>query len=309
MTAGVPHPPARAAAQPGRRWPDRRAAALHYAARGWQVFVLGRTKRPVANCEPCAGAGPDHDREACPCLTCHGFYAATVDPERIAAMLTAVPEGLLAIRTGAVSGLAIIDIDPRNGGRLDRTLMNPTATVATPGGGWHLYYAHPGRSLPGKLPGRIGVDIKTDGGLVVAPPSTPAGAARGYRWTSQPRPVEEMAPRLLDACQTRSGAPVPAATGTAKTSPTGLVGGGAISKPDALLAATLAAVDRAPQGRRRVTLYGAARGLARMVAADALNTLDAVDALTAVGARNQQTPRDIRGAIKGGFEAEGLPSP
>ncbi len=211
MTADVPHPPAQAVARPVWRGTDRRAAALHYAARGWHVFALGRTKRPVANCEACAAAGPDHDREACPCLTCHGFYAATVDPDRIAAMFAAVPDGLLAIRTGAVSGLAIVDIDPRNGGQLDRALMNPTATVATPGGGWHLYYAHPGRSLPGKLPGRDGIDIKTDGGLVVAPPSTPAGAARGYQWTSQPRPVEEMAPRLLEACQARSGA----ATGTA----------------------------------------------------------------------------------------------
>nr|WP_235947496.1 bifunctional DNA primase/polymerase [Candidatus Frankia alpina] len=282
---------------------------MSYAARGWQVFVLGCTKRPVANCEPCAAAGPDHDREACLCLTCHGFYAATVDPDRITAMFAAVPDGLLAIRTGAVSGLTVVDIDPRNGGEFDRALMNPTTTVTTPGGGWHLYYAHPGRSLPGKLHGREGVDIKTDGGLVVAPPSTPAGAARGYRWTSQPRPVNEMAPRLLEACQVRSGLPVPAGTGSARTSSATAVGAGAISHPDALLAATLAAVDRAPQGRRRVTLYGAARGLARMVAADALSTLDAVAALTAAGQRNQQTPRDIRGAIKGGFEAEGLLSP
>ncbi|MCK9904353.1 DNA primase [Parafrankia colletiae] len=286
-------------------------AARGYIARGWHVFVLGRTKRPVANCEPCAHAGPDHDREACPCLTCHGFYAATLDPDRIAAMLTAVPDGLLAIRTGAVSGLTIVDIDPRNGGQLDRALMNPTATVATPGGGWHLYYQHPGRALPGKLPGRPGIDIKTDGGLVVAPPSTPAGAPRGYRWTSPARPVEEMAPRLLRLCQVRTGAPDPAGTGTAKTSSATAVGAGAgaISYPDALLAATLAAVDQAPQGRRRVTLYGAARGLARMVTADALTASAAVDALTTTGERNGQSTRDIRGAIKGGFEAEGLTSP
>ncbi|WP_328591804.1 WD40 repeat domain-containing protein [Candidatus Frankia alpina] len=48
-------------------------------------------------------------------------------------------------------------------------------------------------------------------------------------------------PRLLEVCQTRSGAPVPAATGTARTSSAGAVGAGAISYPDALLAA----VDRA----------------------------------------------------------------
>ncbi|WP_131669448.1 bifunctional DNA primase/polymerase, partial [Frankia torreyi] len=283
-------------------------AARGYAARGWHVFVLGRTKRPVANCPRCAAAGPDHDPHACPCLTCHGFYAATIDPDRIAAMLTAHPDGLLAIRTGAVSGLAVVDIDPRHGGRLDRTLMTPTAAVATPGGGWHLYYTHPGRPLPAKLPGRDGIDIKTDGGLVVAPPSTPAGAPRGYRWTVPARPVGEMAPRLLQACRTRPGPAVPASTVTPTPRPARRQGGGAISHPDALLAATLAAVDHAPKGRRRVTLYGAARGLARMVAADALTAPDAVAALTATGERNGQTPRDIRGAIKGGFEAEGMPT-
>ncbi|WP_246159084.1 bifunctional DNA primase/polymerase [Catellatospora sichuanensis] len=51
-----------------------------------------------------------------PCLTCHGFYAATTDPHRIAAMLAAVPHGLLAIRTGAPSGLVVIDVDTGHGG-------------------------------------------------------------------------------------------------------------------------------------------------------------------------------------------------
>ena len=31
-------------------------------------------------------------------------------------MLAAVPRGLLAIRTGTAAGLAVVDIDPRNGG-------------------------------------------------------------------------------------------------------------------------------------------------------------------------------------------------
>ncbi len=58
-----------------------------------------------------------------------------------------------------------------------------------------------------------------------------------------------------------------------------------------------------------MTLYGAARGLARMVTADALTTSAAVDALTTAGERNGQSTRDIHGAIRGGFEAEGLTSP
>ena len=101
------------------------AAALGYIRQGWPVFVLGRSKRPVANCAACRAAGPGHDRAGCGCLTCHGFYAATLDPGRLAAMARKVPGGLLAIRTGGASGLCVVDIDPRNGGQLDRDLMTP----------------------------------------------------------------------------------------------------------------------------------------------------------------------------------------
>src|SRR5206468_906685 len=98
-----------------------RAALLHaglgYAADGLAVFFLGRSKRPVANCGPCRAAGSDHDPEVCACLTCHGFYAATCDSHRIVAMHTAVRGGLLAIRTGAASGVVVIDIDLGHGGR------------------------------------------------------------------------------------------------------------------------------------------------------------------------------------------------
>ena len=76
----------------------------------------------------------------------------------------------------------MVDIDPRNGGQLDRTLMTPTATVATGGGGWHLYYRHPGHPLLPALPGHAGVDVKADGGYVVAPPSIHPDTGRPYRW-------------------------------------------------------------------------------------------------------------------------------
>jgi hypothetical protein len=71
------------------------------------------------------------------------------------------------------------------------------------------------------------------------------------------------------------------------------------------LAAHLRAVETAPEGRRRVTLYGAARGIARMVTAGAITETDALDALTAAGLAAQQTERDIRAAIDGAFRDEG----
>lgn len=276
------------------------AAALGYICRGWPVFVLGRSKRPVANCPACKTAGPGHDPAGCGCLTCHGFHAATTSPARLAAMLAAAPRGLMAIRTGTAAGLAIIDIDPRNGGQVDPALMVPTAAVATGGGGWHLYYRHPGGPLLGALPGRAGVDVKGDGGYVVAPPSVHPGTGRAYRWAGA-RPVSEMPPALAAALT-----PPPAAIRPASLSgpvPTRRAGG--ISSPAALLAAHLRAVEKAPEGRRRVTLYGAARGVARMVAAGAITETDAIAALTAAGLAAQQTERDIRAAIDGAFKDEG----
>jgi len=280
------------------------AAALGYIRQGWPVFVLGRSKRPVANCAACRAAGPGHDRAGCGCLTCHGFYAATLDPGRLAAMARKVPGGLLAIRTGGASGLCVVDIDPRNGGQLDRDLMTPTATVATGGGGWHLYYRHPGGPTLPALPGAAGIDIKGDGGYVAAPPSVHPGTGKPYRWV-RGRAVAEMPPALRAALTPPPPAP-PVPAGPLLTRPVPARAAGGISSPSALLAALLRSVREAPEGRRRVTLYGAARGVARMVAAGALTGDDARAALEAAGTAAQQTPREIRAAIDGAFADEGV---
>jgi hypothetical protein len=215
-------------------------------------------------------------------------------------MLAAVPGGLLAIRTGTAAGLAVVDIDPRNGGQADPALMTPTATVATGGSGWHLYYRHPGGPLLPALPDRPGVDVKAEGGYVVAPPSARPGTGRRYQWVSG-RDVAEMPPALRAALTPPPAAARPAPPGGPP--PTRRAGG--ISSPTALLAAHLRALQNAPQGRRRVTLYGAARGIARMITAGAITETDARAALTAAGLAAQQTERDIQAAIDGAFRDEG----
>ncbi len=296
-------PPRPAPARPARTGDELLAAALGYAARDWPVFWLGRTKRPVANCPACPKRedGAAHDPASCGHLTCHGFYAATTSPERIDAARRRVPGGVLAIRTGTASGLAVVDIDPRNGGQLDRELMNPTATVATGGGGWHLYYRHPGVPLLPELPGHPGVDVKADGGYVAAPPSAHPGTGRPYLWAGN-RDVAEMAPALR-AALTRP--PVPEhARPAPRTTLAAPAGAGAISSPPALLAAHLAAVARAPQGRRRRTLYGAARGVWRIIAAGAITEDHGRAALTVAGQAAGQAPGQIRAAIDGGFADE-----
>lgn len=279
-------------------------AALAYASTGWPVFFLGRSKRPVPNCPTCRDAGDDHDREACDCITCHGFYAATCNPDRIREMSRAVPGGMLAVRTGAPSGVIVVDIDPGHGGQVDADLMPRTAYVRTGGNppGLHAYYAHPGVPVPCSQ-SRLapGVDVRADGGYAVLPPSVHPRTGRPYVWIRR-EPVEEMPPALVAACMPPA-APIVATTATRPAS-TRRAGG--ISYPDRLLAALVDAVRRAPEGRRRTTLYGSARGAARMVAAGAISASDAYAVLVDVGRSAGQTERETRAAIVGGFRDEGV---
>jgi hypothetical protein len=283
-------------------------AALDAAGRGWPVFMLGRSKRPVANCADCPKDA--HDPATCGHLTCHGFYAATTDPARLAAIINAVPGGQLAVRTGAVSGLAVIDVDPAHGGDASLSelmtagLVPRTLHVHTGSGGLHLYYRHPGQALPSRpMPDRAGIDVKADGGYVVLPPSLHHRTHLPYRWGTAADDVVEMPPALVTACLPE---PVPAVLHPHPTAAAATTAGGGISHPDKLLTAHLDAVRQAPKGKRRTTLYGAARGVARMVAAGALDRADAIAVLTDVGHRAAQTPRDIQAAITGGFRDEGI---
>jgi hypothetical protein len=265
--AGIPtarhtHPAPAAARRTARPAPDVvLAAALDHAAKGRAVFLLGRTKRPVANCPACRDADNDHDPQACDCLTCHGFYAASTDPDRVRAIVAAVPGGLLAMRTGAISDLVVMDIDPRNGGHLLPDLMPPTEAVATGGadgtaythpGGYILPQAprHPGSTSNRRRPDRRPASIHPDTGRL-----PPSGTG-----------TLEMHPALRDLVTADVAASPAAHTPGPPMTPTTLKRAGCISNPDALLRRT-SPPSRAPEGTRRRTST-APPGVARMVAAE-----------------------------------------
>lgn len=184
----------------GRRTPSRLLlAALAYARRGWAVFPCRpREKRPA---------------------TRNGFKDGTTDKGRIVAGWTRCPEANVAIVTGTVSGLVVLDVDPRNGGNeslreLERRHgeLPPTLVVATGGGGRHYFFSAPeGKSIK-SCKFADGLDLKADGGYVVAPPSThPSGSS--YTWSEDFQRIE-LAPCpawLLEHGPSRRGSPVDAA--------------------------------------------------------------------------------------------------
>jgi putative DNA primase/helicase len=114
---------------------------------------------------------------------------ATVDVDQIRRWWRTWPTANIAIATGAQSGIIVLDTDPRHGG--DWAIIDvveqhgPIDYVAhaiTGGNGDHYYLRHPGgRVLNGSNVLGPGLDIRGDGGYVIAPPSLHESGAR-YAW-------------------------------------------------------------------------------------------------------------------------------
>ena len=168
-------------------------AALAYAARGWLVFPI---HSPVGGTAPCSCGDADCSSPGKHPRTQNGFKDASIDPTVIEGWWTNWPDANIGIVTGVGSGLAVLDIDPRHGG--DDTLaelveqhggLPETIEVATGGGGVHLYFACPAVGQRSKNAFRPGLDLKADGGYVVAPPSLHE-SGEYYAWAVHPDEVE-----------------------------------------------------------------------------------------------------------------------
>lgn len=135
--------------------------ALEYSARGWAVFPL-----KVANKQP-AIAG--------------GFKEATLDGRKIKKYWNANPRANIGIATGKPSGgLLVIDIDVHDGTNKaiewckrweQKNELLPETRVAKTGSGGYHYYYEVDREIRISSNPDIGVDIRCDGGYIVAPPS------------------------------------------------------------------------------------------------------------------------------------------
>jgi hypothetical protein len=207
------------------------AAALRYQHQGYAVLPLARGgKRPH---RMLGDSG--------------GVHWATRDKAMPPWAWGQDPAANVGVATGSPSRLAVIDMDVKNGaegpaafGRFLATyrLVMPTlpAWAATPSGGLHIWLRVPAGVTVPERPGILpGVDVKGDGGLVVAPPSMqlrPAMARPGersgdpvpvpYEWSAGcPCQVPDAPGWLLPWLQS-APVPVTGVIGTGGTSGTGL---------------------------------------------------------------------------------------
>ncbi len=148
--------------------------ALHYAAAGVPVF-------------PCR-AGDDGIKKAKSPYVDRGFHAATDDVNVVRERWTMSPTASIAMPTGPVTGIFVLDVDVKAGVDGRTTLakleaqhgpLPPTLRGTTPSGGKHFYFWMPEgldlRCSAGKLGPAL--DLRANGGYIILPPSVLRDAA------------------------------------------------------------------------------------------------------------------------------------
>lgn len=152
-------------------------AAIKYATKyGWAVFpIRPETKRPY---------------------TPRGCLDAKKDVGAIRHWWRKWPDASVGVATGSISGLVVVDEDVNNDTGIDGIKsirlwekdhgeFPETATAITGRGGSHLYFHYEGNDIRNRAGLLEGVDVRGEGGYVVAPPSIhPNGTV--YQWEFDP---------------------------------------------------------------------------------------------------------------------------
>lgn len=260
-------------------------AALDYAARGWHVFPLKpQSKEPA---------------------TRRGFYDATTNPEKLRRWFARGYPYNIGIRTGTPSGIFIFDADGETGARSLRELECkyepfPQAPISTTGKGRHFWF-----KTDAPIPCSVGkvapdIDIRGDGGYVVAPPSI---HPNGCRYDAiAPDWLVQVARKKPHSISERAIAFVRRAPGSS-----GAYGRAALDRETAALAGT-------PIGSRNDALNRAAFSPFQLVAGGELDEREVLDRLIqAANACGLMTdpddgPNAVKKTIESGRRA-GMQSP
>lgn len=134
-------------------------AALKYLEMGYSVIPMKKDKKPY--------------------FLWKEFQTRHPSREEIIHWWDMYPDANVAIITGKISGIAVVDVE--KGG--DVAGLPMTRIVKTGGGGWHYYYKYQD-GIENKVRLREKTDIRGEGGYVVAPPSIHASGEQ-YFWTDE----------------------------------------------------------------------------------------------------------------------------
>ena len=170
-------------------------AAQSYVARGWCVFPA-----PIGEKKSLMSAKNDRLGRK---------WGATCEPDDVVNYWNKWPNANVAVVTGPQSGIWVLDIDTPEGHARDGFAslaalvaehgpLPETLTAESPSGSRHLYFNWPsagGIRNTTNVPGP-GLDVRAEGGMVIAPPSVKPDGGR-YIWVNA-SPVADAPQWLLD---------------------------------------------------------------------------------------------------------------
>lgn len=278
---------------------DRLGAVLAYARQGWPVLLV----RPGGKLPLFPSAHPTGDPLQGRChggcgQVGHGFYDATTDPVAIETWYRRHPQANVGIRTGSAAGIFVLDIDADHGGELSLArlvrrhgALPATLTSRTGGGGRHIFFAWPAIDLRNSA-SRLGdgIDIRAEGGYIVAPPSRTTKGP--YQWLNPGTPTAPAPPWLLTLLRK----PPTAITVTVPRSAATRISGD-------ILRDKAAQVRAATPRMRNHTLNAVAYSLGRLVGARILDEAEVIAELTAAALAAGLEEREIAATIRSGLGA------
>jgi len=252
--------------------------AMQFLSLGWAVFPLSPGSKLPAISKKAGG---------------QGVLDASKDEAQIREWARRFPRANIGIACGKISGITVLDFDLKTGAmetiarfRSQKRLFNPTVTARTPSGGWHLYYRYAPDLLNSKSLLGPGIDVRTTGGYVVAPPST-LEDGKGYAWRMPP-----LGPDLPPMPTWAHMALKPKPQLAIKAAPT--------AGKDEAMDRLVRFVQGAQQGQRNSCLYWAARRAAEGGMTDDGSRLALAAAAGAIGIDEKEAMKSIGSAFRAG---------
>lgn len=169
--------------------------AARYARFGFAIFPAFTIEEGRCSCGNVACASPG--KHPISWLVPHGVSDAMADERAAGEWWSSYHDANIGIATGDPSGIVVVDVDLAGLATLANLErlhgdVTPTWTAETGSGGMHLYYRMPRLDVRNSV-GAVGpgIDVRGNGGYVIAPPSVHIGGGRYFWWEGRhPRYVE-----------------------------------------------------------------------------------------------------------------------
>ncbi len=143
--------------------------ALHYAEKfEWSIIPVRANKKPLL-------------------ASWKKYQKERASRDQIIGWFKQFPDANIAVVTGQISNLLIVDIDPRHGGSYEKFKDIETVKSKTGGNGYHIFFRYEEgvKNQAGTVPG---IDVRGEAGYAVLPGSTHA-SGKIYKWITHPDKV------------------------------------------------------------------------------------------------------------------------